>query len=479
MPSSIGTGLLRLNTDGSLDGTFNSAMPGVAGKTIYIQNDGKIVVAGTQGPFDTSSEIYRMNADGSMDTTFGVNGMITLPIVVQAVTDAPQGGLLVAGAGGTQLAVTHLNSDGSVDTAYGTAGTATFDTNGHNVNGSGATLLMPTPDGKVVVVGQEDAVLPYPQETSGWLLARLNADGTVDSTFNGGQPVHYEPNSYVVPSDAKLLPDGSILIAGNDYNALTLARYNYDGTLDASFGTGGVVTDSTGNNFMTGPMKIQLRSTGEIFVEGFGTEFAYNGHFTPDGTLLQSETVASPVDTGLSQNVNYASAMDANGDVVAMGITSASGGGIQASINGFYYPLIGSRVLPDDYVWAGDPAFHWNPYPQPQSAPSTPAPTPTSSTSVPPTPTTAGTSTTDGVAALTSTTPMVAAENSMLLQLAEARKRLDTDSAELRSARRRKPRILVALRKHVAHDRSAIQTIRRHVSRLIAAEERAEKKADQ
>ena len=45
---------------------------------------------------------------------------------------------------------------------------------------------------------------------------------------------------------------------------------------------------------MTGPMKIQVRSTGEIFVEGFGTEFAYNGHFTPDGTLLQSEAVASP-----------------------------------------------------------------------------------------------------------------------------------------------------------------------------------------
>ena len=222
MPGSDGADLLLLNSDGSVDTTFNSGAPAFAAKTIYIQSDGKIVVAGTDGPFDSTSTMYRLNADGSVDTTFGVNGAIALPFIVQAVTDAPQGGLLVAGASGAngmQLAVMHLNSDGSVDTAYGTAGTATFDGNGHIVSGSGATLLIPTPDGKVILVGQENSVQSYPLESSGWLLARLNADGTVDSTFNGGQVVHYEANSYAVPSDAKLLPDGSILIAANEYDS--------------------------------------------------------------------------------------------------------------------------------------------------------------------------------------------------------------------------------------------------------------------
>jgi len=464
----VGTNLLRLNADGTLDTTFTSALPGgIQSSTMLVQSDGKIIVAGAPDAFATSSEVFRLNANGSLDTTFGVSGEITLAMGVQRVIEAPQGGLLVAGAAGTQLAVTHLNSDGSVDSTYGTAGTVTFNRDGNTANSLGATLLLPTPDGKVVLVGQECALDPYAAQGNGWILARLDADGSVDPTFNGGQPVNYEFDfsNPEMTADAKLLPDGSILIAARDTENLSLARYNFDGSLDTSFGTNGIVTASIGENVYPGPMKIQLRSTGEIFVAGFGTDFAYNDHYTPDGTLLQGEVVPSPVELGIADNVNFASALDANGDIVAMGQGAPVGG----SWNGYSYPLIGSRMLPDDYVWAGDPAFQWGAYPQPQTTPpaSVPPATPAPAATTAPTP--------QGVAEATSTTPMVSAQASMLLQLSQARQQLNADSAALIAANHCKPKTRASLRKRIAHDRSAIQVIRRHMIRLLAAEKKAER----
>ena len=100
-PYAIGIGgtLVRLNADGSLDTSFwaMSTMPaGITSKSILVQSDGKIVVAGLTSPLGGSSEIVRMNADGSLDTTFGTAGSITLPMDVQTVIEAAAGCRLLA-----------------------------------------------------------------------------------------------------------------------------------------------------------------------------------------------------------------------------------------------------------------------------------------------------------------------------------------------------------------------------------------------
>ena len=163
-------------------------------------------------------------------------------------------------------------------------------------------------------------------------------------------------------------------------------------------------------------------------MEGFGTEFAYNDHFTPDGTLLQGEVVASPVQVEIGYAPSWASALDANGDLVAFGLTIRPGGGYPGSYD---YPVIGSRVTPDDYTWAGDPSFHWNPYPHPQPPASTPTevapPTAPTSPTAPPTAidtttTTATTPAPQSDVQVTSTTPIISEPDSMLLQLSQARK---------------------------------------------------------
>jgi uncharacterized delta-60 repeat protein len=468
--STLGSGMtvLRLNADGSPDNTFGASgstlLPdGLSADVVYVQSDGKILIAGSGSPWATSSELIRLNVDGSVDESFGTSGRVNLPMRIQAIDEAPQGGILVAGASGAQLGVAHLNSDGSLDSSFGTAGIATFDGgDGRTASASGATILMNTPDGKVVVVGSMDSI-SSPQ--SGWVIARLNSDGSVDPAFNGGKPVQFaQTGSYAVASDARLLPDGTILVAGQDTSTLTLVRYNFDGSIDASFGTSGIATDSLGPNFMTGPMKLQVRQTGEIVVEGFGTDFAYNGHFTPTGTLLQSETTPifgpdaattpTPLPAGLAINLGKTGALDPAGDLVAANNTP------QADGTGWIYPLVAVRLNLDDYTWAGDPSFQWTPYPQSQP----PAPTLiVVPITTPATPTVSAPTSLSAVVSQPSSTP-----DSPANDLTLAREELGADTSALRVARRHHAKHLGALQNKIRQDHSIISSLRHAITVALA-----------
>jgi uncharacterized delta-60 repeat protein len=214
----VGTNVVRLNIDGTLDTSFNAPrINGVANVTeIAVQSNGKIIIGGfleigNQPPVG----ILRLNTDGTIDATFPTN-VVGSP--VQDVEILPDDRILVARFNG----VFRLAADGALDQTFTSA----------NLN---VWEITTQPDGKVVAATTG---------TDGDTLRRFNADGTTDTGFAGATF-----NSTVW--DLRLQPDGKILIGGqftllNGFTRKKIARLNADGSGDASFnasfGDGGFIS---------------------------------------------------------------------------------------------------------------------------------------------------------------------------------------------------------------------------------------------
>jgi uncharacterized delta-60 repeat protein len=250
--------IIRLNTDGSNDTTFNTGT-GVGGLvySIELQTDGKILVGGLFSSFNgvTEYNIIRLNADGSKDTTFntgtGIGGNVFL------IKQQPNGKILIGGPfdsynGTTENCIIRLNSDGTKDVTFNT--------------GTGFDLAVETialqADGKILVGGDFTTYIGITENN----IIRLNSDGTKDTTFNAGSG--FIGNVYTI----KQLSDGKILVGGafTTFNGVTenrIIRLNTDGSKDTSF--------NTGTGFNSSVWTIAQQSDGKIVIGGqFNT---YNG----------------------------------------------------------------------------------------------------------------------------------------------------------------------------------------------------------
>ncbi len=221
--------IARLNSDGSLDGTFN---PGTGAdlsiSSIAYQPDGKVLIGGTFTSYNGTprNRIARLNSDGNLDGTFnpgtGANNSIS------AIAYQPDGKVLIGGwfssyNGTTRNRIARLNSDGSLDDTFNP--------------GTGADDLISSmayqPDGKVLIGGW----FANYNGTGRRNIARLNSDGSLDSTFNPGSGADNGIRSIAYQ------PDGKVLIGGlfADYNGTgrkNIARLNSDGSLDGTFNPG-------------------------------------------------------------------------------------------------------------------------------------------------------------------------------------------------------------------------------------------------
>jgi len=225
--------LIRLNTDGSLDNTFNCQVCNtVYGLSALLQPDGKIIIAGNDGkpPF-TRSRTLRINADGSLDNSFAVSFSETLQATnygTTVISSQSDGkifvGLHTQSGGFTGMTTYRLNTDGSFDNNF-----TSFFTNTRLGRGyvSGITQL---PDGKLFVYG----ITPF------GYFSRLNSNGTEDSSFE--EPSFTSDNFQVSPSvrDIVIQTDGKIVISGtfatvNGVTKANLARLNPAGNVDLSF----------------------------------------------------------------------------------------------------------------------------------------------------------------------------------------------------------------------------------------------------
>lgn len=271
-----------------VDHNFGPA-PGFGGlvECIVTQPDGKIIIKGaTVFRSALTKGLVRINPDGSLDPTFVFNEDITR-FTVKSIALQPDGKLLV---GGNDYAdkplVIRLNADGSKDASFvfgGAVGESSVFVNAITVQS----------DGKILVANKK--IYSEPKKR----LVRVNADGSLDTTFNIGTGFDDEIMAVTVQSDGKILAGGKFSKfqgAAQKY----LIRLNADGSKDASFITG---TGFSGNYVYS----IVIQNDGKIIAGGGfnnyqGVAQKYLIRLNPDGSNDTSFT--NPIDFTYMTNQN-------------------------------------------------------------------------------------------------------------------------------------------------------------------------------
>src|SRR5881628_1363204 len=181
---------------------------------------------------------------GDLDPTFGIGGKVTTGIGTDdygyAVAIQADGKLVVAGETNNginyDVALVRYNANGTLDATFGTGGKVTTAV---GTSDGAAYALAIQADGKLVVAGET-----FNGSTWDFALVRYNANGTLDATFGtGGKGMTAggtrEEAAYAlaIQADGELVAAGATDVGNNNYD-FALVRYNANGTLDATFGTG-------------------------------------------------------------------------------------------------------------------------------------------------------------------------------------------------------------------------------------------------
>jgi uncharacterized delta-60 repeat protein len=347
--------ITRFNADGTPDTTFNgTSQSAIAynsvfyGATNLLQlADGKFLFAvGTSEDASSDFKVIRLNANGSLDTTFGTSG--SRIIQVSGAMDTPNrialtsdNKIVVAGtSGGNDFAVARLNFDGSIDTTFNTTGKLVVDVGTNSVELLRNMVLQG--DDKIVMVGQSKTGVTgsgaSAATSTDYAMVRVNVDGSLDTGFGSGGKLSLPVGAGIdVASSAVVLPDGRIVVAGNSRSGnldntdpdFSLVRLNADGTLDTSFGTGGkVVIHAT-------PMgdriyQVTMQTDGKLLIAGtsgtYGTGFdgeAFVGRLNENGTI--DNTFGTNGFTKLPLRGVYEQTAEltvANGKIVLIGATA-------------------------------------------------------------------------------------------------------------------------------------------------------------
>src|SRR5208283_269043 len=278
--------IVRINTDGTLDKSFN---PGPNGQVnaIVVQSNGQILIGGGFTSIETStgttvaiSYMARLNSDGSVDSTFNPSPNAQ----VNSIAIQPADGKILVGGGFSAMEtsssttlvqrndIARINSDGTIDTAFNP-----------DLNGIPFSMIVLS-NGQILIAGGFSTLTPNATGTAIMEegLARLNSNGTVDTTFDP------YPNGSVFA--VALQPDGQILVGGNftsfipnptfttdsngvstpsgtTYSVNYLARLKPNGIPDTTF-------NPTPNSSVT---EITLTSNGQLYVGGNFEAFEPNG----------------------------------------------------------------------------------------------------------------------------------------------------------------------------------------------------------
>lgn len=306
------------------------ASTSTSGGTSY-PGSGPAPVSGTVSLGDAQI-LYRLNPDGTRDASFASSGALRVDpsydkLAVDAAGNSIVGGSANAldsatsGTGGDFTVARYL-ANGTLDLAFGTDGKAQVDFGGVDTLGQ----IVALGNGKLLLAG---AV----QTTTGTDLgiARLNADGTFDSTFgNGGKVIATLPGehtgSYQVVDDGHggVLAWSEIALDGGGHE-VHIARYTEAGALDTGFGTGGVLDVSLGSWYANRAGGLTVDGSGRIVLgwAGFDYESAVGyrpmlTRFHADGTLDTSfgNGGTADVQVGLAYGSTYGLAVDAAGGYV-------------------------------------------------------------------------------------------------------------------------------------------------------------------
>jgi uncharacterized delta-60 repeat protein len=276
-PSQSGPGdynsfVARFNPNGNLDssfainGVFRLAHSDSHIVSMMILDDGSVLLAGNSYGMGT---ISRIDSNGVLDSSFGNNGSVFLSdtsytlILWEAILLSDQSVICVGYDGNdfdnSKLTYCKIDLNGDFVPGFGQNGKVIMDL--HNTLPSITEFLSgakETADGKIILSGYSTTSL----------ILKINPDGSLDSLFGTNGILNH---SYPF-ADLELQADGKFLIGGSqeisEYNyGFSITRLNADGSLDNSFnGTGTFTTDiSTGNDYL---QTMKLAGTGQILVAG-------------------------------------------------------------------------------------------------------------------------------------------------------------------------------------------------------------------
>ena len=293
--------IVRYNTDGSLDTTFDSdgiVTTDINGFAEYawaaaLQTDGKILIAGYDDSMLVTRNfaVVRYNTNGSLDTTFGSGGIVTTVMggvssEIRAIAIQPNGKIVVGGSVTYNISVRNFalaryNIDGSLDNTFNSDGKVT--TSFGAITADMILGLAIQPDGKIIATGSAiNNATNY-----NFALARYTSIGNLDNTFDadGKQTIDFaglEDESYGMGLQA----DGKIVLAGRSYNGvnydIAVARVNTDGSLDSTFDNDGKVTTPIGIAYEVGNSMV-IQNDGKIVVAGW----SYMGTSIDDVALVR------------------------------------------------------------------------------------------------------------------------------------------------------------------------------------------------
>jgi uncharacterized delta-60 repeat protein len=359
---------------GDLDLTFGgTGMAYVAngsrsdgGGGVAVQSDLKVVVAGSANNNNAGQHgksftpayafgVARFNANGTADPSFGSSGIVQtyfedasgnplLSQVADAVAIQTDGKIVVAGhtssEPGDDFALARYNANGTLDPTFGGAtaivkgkpitynvGRAVTDFFGKR---DGATAVAIQPDGKIVAAGFAETTISGLTVTE-LAVARYNANGKLDTSFGSGGKAAINVSSSVDQFNISMAIDsqGRILLSGSTGTTMAVARFTSGGSLDPSFGTGGkveLIAPGFGQSYSTA---IGLQSTGRIVIVGR----SYNGAGYPSGdsplTVARLNSDGT-LDDGSAADTSPGDAFGAGGYYIAGGVADGKAVVVQA-----------------------------------------------------------------------------------------------------------------------------------------------------
>lgn len=282
--------ILRYNTNGTLDNTF--ATNGILSVTnpstvdpltftsdLIIQPDGKIVLCGAYYNTTNSTNFIfiRSNTNGTLDNTFGTAGISSISTVLgeaapTCMSIQSDNKIALAGLVDNQTSnspfISRLNTNGSVDQTFGSSG---FVTPAYSSSSAFKDITI-DPSGKIYVCGFDN---------NGSLIARFLSTGASDATYgNAGNiitPMGTQQTEML--NQLVIQPDGKVIAAGFADGHFAMMRTTTQGSLDATFGTNGVVTTTFTSGIGSEAYGIELQSNGKIVLGGHNITANMNSAF--------------------------------------------------------------------------------------------------------------------------------------------------------------------------------------------------------
>jgi uncharacterized delta-60 repeat protein len=308
----LGPIIIRLTPAGALDSTFSGdgiARAGTTGEAqaVKVQGDGKIVIAGSAGPDFLTA---RLTTSGDLDTAFSSDGLATTDFASSAdvafdLFIGTKNKITVAGrvniGGQNDLGIARLLSTGSLDPTFSSDGKTNIDISGGSGEGTLGVGASAGPDCKSILASGTTL-----GTNTDWALARVNADGTLDTSFSGDGKLAQDINGLGDQGAAAVVhqDDGKLVAAGTaTTNEFTLARFLGGSSVSLSISNARVTEPDSGTTNAVFTVSLSAAAPTAVkvaYATADGTATAPDDYSSTKGTVTipagsTMATVAVPV----------------------------------------------------------------------------------------------------------------------------------------------------------------------------------------